>query len=435
MNMKKNFLIFFVLTILLFLAVPALADNVSLPVQGYMVDLNSNLPLTGTHDVAFNLYEDCDDVDPFLIDAQILNFEEGIYSSFISLNPNDLAVMAAGSDFCLGIQIDDDVELAPRVESFTTPYAIMATQAQTAQVALSLDSDYLETLTTSDITAITAGTGLTGGGASGDVTLSADVGTTANKLIQLDGSARLPAVNASQLTGLNASNVTSGTLPDARLSPNVSFLGLSIDLTSEVTGILPLGNLPADTSFLGSSIDSSEITDGTVVLDDLAVDSVDSSKILDGGVGQNDLASDSVDSSKILDTSISTDDLADDLVTLAKLATAARTRIETSFIENPVNGDDGQVQFKFPYDIRIQKFSCSTEAGTVTLQLDKRSESTPNTAGTDILSSAIVCDTSTESTTSFSVTSIAAYDVINFDVDGATGSPDSVRLHLEYLIE
>lgn len=415
MNMKKNFLIFFVLTILLFLAVPALANNVSLPVQGYMVDLNSNLPLTGTHDVAFNLYEDCDDVDPFLIDVQILNFEEGIYSSFISLNSSDLAVMAAGSDFCLGIQIDDDVELTPRVESFTTPYAIMATQAQTAQVALSLDSDYLETLTTSDITAITAGTGLTGGGASGDVTLSADVGTTANKLIQLDGSARLPAVNASQLTQLNASNLASGTLSDARLSPNVSFLGTSIDLASEVTGILPLGNLPANTSFLGSSIDSLEITDGTVALDDLA--------------------SDSVDSSKIVDASISTDDLADDLVTLAKLASAARTRIETSFIENPVNGDDGQVQFKFPYDIRIQKFSCSTEAGTVTLQLDKRNESTPNTAGTDILSSAIVCDTSTESTTSFSITSIAAYDVINFDVDGATGSPDSVRLHLEYLIE
>lgn len=45
------------------------------------------------------------------------------------------------------------------------------------------------------------------------------------------------------LTSLNASNVSSGTLNDARLSANVSLLGSAIDLNSaEVTGILPILN-------------------------------------------------------------------------------------------------------------------------------------------------------------------------------------------------
>ena len=55
-----------------------------------------------------------------------------------------------------------------------------------------------------DITAVVAGTGLTGGATSGSATLNVDVGTTANKIVQLDGSAKLPAVDGSNLTNLPA---------------------------------------------------------------------------------------------------------------------------------------------------------------------------------------------------------------------------------------
>ena len=54
-----------------------------------------------------------------------------------------------------------------------------------------------------DITAVVAGTGLTGGATSGSATLNVDVGTSANKIVQLDGSARLPAVDGSQLTNID----------------------------------------------------------------------------------------------------------------------------------------------------------------------------------------------------------------------------------------
>ena len=74
-----------------------------------------------------------------------------------------------------------------------------------------------------DITAVVAGTGLTGGATSGSATLNVDVGTSAGKIVQLDGSAKLPAVDGSALTNmpagytnsdvdthLNQSNPTSG---------------------------------------------------------------------------------------------------------------------------------------------------------------------------------------------------------------------------------
>ena len=61
---------------------------------------------------------------------------------------------------------------------------------------------------------ITAGTGLTGtqDTTTGDhtQTLAVDVGTTANKIVQLDGSGRLPAVDGSQLTGVSTTTTLAG---------------------------------------------------------------------------------------------------------------------------------------------------------------------------------------------------------------------------------
>ena len=119
--------------------------------------------------------------------------------------------------------------------------------------------DDIDTNPGGDITGVTAGAGLSGGGATGEVTLNigsgtgmivsgdsiaVNVGTAANQIVQLDATAKLPAVDGSAVTGLNASNLSSGTVPDARLSGNVSLLG--------------------------AAIDSADLTDGTIVADDTA---------------------------------------------------------------------------------------------------------------------------------------------------------------------
>ncbi len=67
------------------------------------------------------------------------------------------------------------------------------------------------------VTSVAAGTGLTGGPITGAGTLNVDVGTTANKIVQLDGSAKLPAVDGSLLTNLPADTnkedtITAGTI-------------------------------------------------------------------------------------------------------------------------------------------------------------------------------------------------------------------------------
>jgi len=60
-----------------------------------------------------------------------------------------------------------------------------------------------------DATLNLAGDGIVVSGTGATSTLDVDSGTTANKIVKLDGSARLPAVDGSQLTNLPAAPVTS----------------------------------------------------------------------------------------------------------------------------------------------------------------------------------------------------------------------------------
>jgi hypothetical protein len=62
-------------------------------------------------------------------------------------------------------------------------------------------------VTGSGVTSIVAGTGLTGGTITSTGTIAVDVGNTAGKIPQLDGSGRLPAVDGSLLTNISAANL------------------------------------------------------------------------------------------------------------------------------------------------------------------------------------------------------------------------------------
>jgi hypothetical protein len=61
-----------------------------------------------------------------------------------------------------------------------------------------------DTTNAGTVTSITAGNGLTGGTITGSGTFAVDTGTGANQIIRLDASAKLPAVDGSALTGINA---------------------------------------------------------------------------------------------------------------------------------------------------------------------------------------------------------------------------------------
>jgi hypothetical protein len=76
------------------------------------------------------------------------------------------------------------------------------------------------------------------------VTLQGNSFNGASQLLQLDSSTRLPAVNASQLTTLNAGNISSGTLSDARLNTDVTKQGNIFNGISQLVQLDGSGNLP-----------------------------------------------------------------------------------------------------------------------------------------------------------------------------------------------
>jgi len=77
------------------------------------------------------------------------------------------------------------------------------------------------------LTSITAGTGLTGGTITTSGTIAVDVGTTASKIVQLNGSAQLPAVDGSLLTGITAT--------DQNALGNIALLNMRLMLTTSIT--------------------------------------------------------------------------------------------------------------------------------------------------------------------------------------------------------
>ena len=109
------------------------------------------------------------------------------------------------------------------------------------------------------VTSVGSGTGLTGGPITGSGTLNVDVGTSASKIVQLDGSAKLPAVDGSALTNLNASNLNSGTVPNARFPatlPSASGANLTSLNAAQLTGTVADARLSNNVLKTSSNIDA-----------------------------------------------------------------------------------------------------------------------------------------------------------------------------------
>ncbi len=186
------------------------------------------------------------------------------------------------------------------------------------------------------VTSVAAGTGLTGGPITSIGTLSVDVGTTANKIVQLDGTARLPAVDGSQLSGLNASNISAGLLPLNRITAGTAGQVLTTVAgvpawQAPVTGVTTLDGLtdaavaaPASGQILvndgagqfrnvGMTGDAGISAAGALTIANGAVSGGVGGKISDGTIAAADLAAGSVSGGVggiITDASITSADLA-----------------------------------------------------------------------------------------------------------------------------
>ena len=97
---------------------------------------------------------------------------------------------------------------------------------------------------------------------------------------------------------------------------------------------------------------------------------------------------------------------------------------------DPTTGDTNKVQFEYATTVTITEVSCSVDAGSVTIQFDERARATPNTAGTDVMTSTLVCDTDSETTTTFDNAGIAADVPVNLQITDVT-TAIVVRIHIK----
>lgn len=181
---------------------------------------------------------------------------------------------------------------------------------------------------------------------------------------------------------------------------------------------------------------------GTAVLNLLAATDL---LIAGSQINFDDMAGD-IDAGKYAAASIDGDDINSNLAGTGLTLTSAtpdtldldieyRTFTKCFVIEQATSTDKAFAQILFPTASTLTYVSCSTTAnGTTTIQADERAEITPNTSGTDVLTSPIVCDSNSATTTSFSNASMATRSLLSFDIDSSLGTPTTTRFCIEYTV-
>lgn len=138
----------------------------------------------------------------------------------------------------------------------------------------------------------------------------------------------------------------------------------------------------------------------------------------------------SVATADIGDAQVTTAKLPDGAVTPVKLSNAARDRVITWSLLDPATGDSGKLRARLPAAATIITVACDTDTGTVSINPQKRGRTTPNTAGTNALSSAIVCDTNAEETGTINSAGISASELLTLVVTATSGSPTVVNVYV-----
>ncbi len=141
--------------------------------------------------------------------------------------------------------------------------------------------------------------------------------------------------------------------------------------------------------------------------------------------------------------SVTGSDMTAGTVTSTQLATANKTDTKSFTLFDPVAGDSGRIQWEPGKAITITRVYCSCKAATsVTINLNKRTETTPDASGTDVLSAGLVCDTNAQTSCASgcdvnTITSgaVAARQIVATTISGVTGTPDTLRVIAEYTVD
>lgn len=251
------------------------------PVQGYLADEN-DVPLSGELEIRFRLYavEDPSST-PLHEETQQVRVDKGHFTVYLgdatALAP---AIFRDNTRLFLGIKVADDAEMDPLLTVATAPFAgyaqycgealrvqglertdiqrRVASGCPSGSSITAIDADgnvMCAVIPAPGVTSVTAGTGLSGGGGPGAVTLSLDTtslqarvdgtcsATQAIRAIAEDGTVNCVALPQGTITGVTAGtgltgggttgNVTLNVNPGAfHAQPVRSYVVTQLDVTS-----------------------------------------------------------------------------------------------------------------------------------------------------------------------------------------------------------
>ncbi len=326
--MKKlnlQFGILFFLALCLFFVQSVSATTLdSLVYQGTLYDDNGE-PIDASLSLKFRIYAEATGGTALWEETRDVTFSKGVFSVALGAETPFEEDLFLNESLFLSVQIETDAESEPRLGLFSVPsafYAQKATIAESLADGLVITTEQISddgitsakissgavgdtqlsstgvvagtygsdtevpqftvdskgrvtsvshvaiSLSAADITSVTAGTGLTGGAASGDVTLNVDAGAGANQIVQLNGTGQLPAVDGSLLTNIAPGNdsVTSAKILDGEIvSADLSGAAaltdaqLNDDLTIDggaIDGTVIGAATPADATFVNGTFAS-----------------------------------------------------------------------------------------------------------------------------------------------------------------------------------
>ena len=298
---------------------------------------NAGLPVTdGSYSVTFNFYIDS---SPTRIDFRTVTVttSQGLFATVIGngVAPNqplNLNPPLGSVQYYIGLQVNGETELLPRVALTSVPYAFTANSAFSLVNTATISGSQLNSpITNSSVT----------------LPFSQITGTLGSAQL-LNGS----ITNEKLATGIDASKITSGTISVNQLADlsitDAKLIGIS---ASKVTGTLTTAQYDASSitnEKLAADIDASKITAGTLSVARLADGSITNEKLANG-----------IDASKITSGTLSVNQLADVSIADAKLIGISASKVTGTLSASQI-GSGSIDNSKLASDIDASKLTTGT---------------------------------------------------------------------------